>query len=228
MSLETFTGKIADLVATNPTPSDPRSQGDDHLRGIKYTLQQTFPGFDGPLNAARVPYTPSGSIAENNVQAAIQELDAEKQPKLSDTVQVGNNATPANNFTLDASADNGTMRLARGNAGATTQDIMTVDAAGRVAFPQMVQTLQDVTASRTLGTTYTNLTSLPITVMVAISSTVAPSAIQATVAGVGLYGSGASAAGVAMAITFVVPVNGTYLVGLNAGTGTIVTWVEVR
>ena len=49
--------------------------------------------------------------------------------------QLGLSVTPANNFTLDASADNGTMKLARGNAGATTQDIMTVDAAGNVGFP---------------------------------------------------------------------------------------------
>ena len=52
--------------------------------------------------------------------------------------QLGLSVTPANNFTLDAAADNGTMKLARGNAGATTQDIMTVDAAGKVAFPQNV------------------------------------------------------------------------------------------
>ena len=44
--------------------------------------------------------------------------------------QLGLSNTPANNFTLDASADNGTMKLARGNAGATTQDILTVDASG--------------------------------------------------------------------------------------------------
>lgn len=43
--------------------------------------------------------------------------------------QLGLSATPANNFTFDASADNGTMKLARGNAGATTQDLVTVSAA---------------------------------------------------------------------------------------------------
>lgn len=48
--------------------------------------------------------------------------------------QLGLSVTPANNFTLDASADNGTMKLARGNAGATTQDVMTVDAAGAVGI----------------------------------------------------------------------------------------------
>lgn len=49
--------------------------------------------------------------------------------------QLGLSGTPANNFVLDASADNGTMKMARGNAGATTQDIMTVNAAGKVEFP---------------------------------------------------------------------------------------------
>lgn len=52
--------------------------------------------------------------------------------------QLGLSSTPANNFTWDASADNGTAKLARGNAGATTQDILTVDANGRVAMPNNV------------------------------------------------------------------------------------------
>lgn len=47
-------------------------------------------------------------------------------------VKLGLSNTPANNFVLDASADNGTMKLARGNPGATTQDILTVDAAGNL------------------------------------------------------------------------------------------------
>jgi hypothetical protein len=55
--------------------------------------------------------------------------------------QLGLSGTPANNFTLDASANNGTMKLARGNAGATTQDIITVDAAGKMAFPAQGQNL---------------------------------------------------------------------------------------
>lgn len=50
--------------------------------------------------------------------------------------QLGLSGTAANNFTLDASADNGTMKLARGNADATTQDILTVNAAGKVEASQ--------------------------------------------------------------------------------------------
>ena len=46
--------------------------------------------------------------------------------------QLGLSNTPANNFTITAEADNGTLKLARGDAGATTQDILTVDASGNV------------------------------------------------------------------------------------------------
>lgn len=49
--------------------------------------------------------------------------------------QLGLSNTPANNFTITAEADNGTLKLARGNAGATTQDILTVDAAGNITSP---------------------------------------------------------------------------------------------
>ena len=49
--------------------------------------------------------------------------------------QLGISSAPTNNFTLDASAQDGTMKLSRGNAGATTQDLMTVAGDGRVAFP---------------------------------------------------------------------------------------------
>lgn len=61
--------------------------------------------------------------------------------------QLGLSVTPANNFTLDASADNGTLKLARGNAGAPTQDILTVDAAGRPGFPQLANYANDAAAS---------------------------------------------------------------------------------
>lgn len=46
--------------------------------------------------------------------------------------QLGMSSTPANNFVLDASAQDGTMKLSRGNAGATTQDVLVVDASGNV------------------------------------------------------------------------------------------------
>lgn len=48
MGLETPT-YIADLVPANPLATDPKSQGDDHIRNLKTALQDTFAGFTGPI-----------------------------------------------------------------------------------------------------------------------------------------------------------------------------------
>jgi hypothetical protein len=49
MGLETAT-YVGDLVATNPTAGDPRSQGDDHIRLLKAVLQATFPQLSTYVN----------------------------------------------------------------------------------------------------------------------------------------------------------------------------------
>lgn len=46
MALETVT-HISDLVATNPTSTDPKSEGDNHLRNIKTALKTDFPNISG-------------------------------------------------------------------------------------------------------------------------------------------------------------------------------------
>ena len=52
-------------------------------------------------------------------------------------VQLGDASTATQNFVWQTNVD-GTCKLARGNTGATTQDIITVDTSGNVAFPQKV------------------------------------------------------------------------------------------
>ena len=52
MGLETNATYFSDLNPLWPTPSDPKSAGDDHLREIKYTIKMTFPLFTGPVNIA--------------------------------------------------------------------------------------------------------------------------------------------------------------------------------
>lgn len=54
-------------------------------------------------------------------------------------VQLGQSGTATQNFTLDATAADGTMKLARGVAGGTTQDIMLINALGEIDFPQLVR-----------------------------------------------------------------------------------------
>lgn len=48
MSVETAT-YISDLVSTNPLSSDPKSQGDDHIRLLKSTVKATFPNVAGAV-----------------------------------------------------------------------------------------------------------------------------------------------------------------------------------
>ena len=55
MALEDLTGSnkyIANLVNTNPLSADDRREGDDHIRGIKNVLLNTFPGVSAPFTSA--------------------------------------------------------------------------------------------------------------------------------------------------------------------------------
>ena len=67
-------------------------------------------------------------------------------------VQLGDSATATQNFVWQTNVD-GTAKLARGNVGATSQDILTVDAGGKVDFPQGAKTIElDTPQDTTSGT----------------------------------------------------------------------------
>ena len=64
-------------------------------------------------------------------------------------IQLGDSATATNNFMLTSQTADGTMKLARGNNGATTQDILTVNADGGIkgiqpAFSAYQSTVQSL------------------------------------------------------------------------------------
>lgn len=57
-------------------------------------------------------------------------------------VQVGTNSDSTKNFAVDASQADGTLKISRGNLGATTQDVLTVAAStGKIDFPQLARTI---------------------------------------------------------------------------------------
>lgn len=56
-------------------------------------------------------------------------------PLKTSAVQLGDSATPSQNFVLRTNVD-GTATLARGNLGATTQDILTINADGGIKLNQ--------------------------------------------------------------------------------------------
>lgn len=51
----------------------------------------------------------------------------------ANSVQIGQSNTATNNFTLTAAAQDGTIKLARGNSGATTSDILTINSSGAIS-----------------------------------------------------------------------------------------------
>lgn len=98
------------------------------------------------------------------------------------------------------------------------------------------QTWQSLTGSRSFSTTYTNSTGLPITVVVAASSTGGAGGLgglNATVGGVTFIiaqgrDTGLSQGYPAMAGTFIVPTGSTYSVATTGITNTLDSWAELR
>jgi len=87
MALEDLTGSnkfIGNLVAGNPVSSDDRREGDDHIRGIKNVLRNSFPDVAGPVNFAGSagPFLPliggtlTGSLTVKSASSGVLMLDA--------------------------------------------------------------------------------------------------------------------------------------------------------
>lgn len=62
MGLETG-NFISDLIATNPTGTDPRNQGDDHIRLVKSVLKTTFPNVSGAITLSHTEINSIKQIA---------------------------------------------------------------------------------------------------------------------------------------------------------------------
>ena len=96
------------------------------------------------------PAAPTASVNTNTTQVATTafvnaEIANDAVSKSGDTMtgalkntasQIGTSSTATNNFSLEPTTT-GAMKLARGNAGATTQDVMTVATNGKPSFPQL-------------------------------------------------------------------------------------------
>jgi hypothetical protein len=77
----------------------------------------------------------------------------------ANAVQIGQSGTATQNFTLAVpSSPDGTIKLARGNAGSTTQDVLSVDASGNVSF--VGNTTSNVSNSTAIATGSTTARSL--------------------------------------------------------------------
>lgn len=142
MALETGT-YISDLVATNPTSTDPKSAGDDHLRLVKSTVKATFPNISGAVTPTHTELNYVGGVTsaiqtQINTKGAIAgqawtgthtfptQTAADNSTKAATTAYV--EAATAAEAALRTSADN------------TLQGNITSEAATRLAADNTLQT----------------------------------------------------------------------------------------
>lgn len=138
---------------------------------------------------------------------------------------------PNNDGTVDIQVD-GVTKLTYNVDGTwtTTVSPSTTDDSKKLATTELVrdlalgvdQTWQNVTASRTLGVTYTNATGKPITVVVTWNSTSGTCTVD--VGGVTVFVSPTSSTYLSP-VTFVVPAGQSYVV--SGGTA-FLRWTELR
>lgn len=114
MGLEDMTGTdkfINDFVNTNPVgATDPKSQGDDHLRGIKNVLINTFPNITGAVTATHTELSlleGETAITDANTADAIVKRDSNGDFSANDitanevTADLIGNATSAGSGDVD-------------------------------------------------------------------------------------------------------------------------------
>jgi hypothetical protein len=89
------------------------------------------------------------------------------------------------------------------------------------------QTWTDVTASRAIGTTYTNSTGKPIMVAISYTNSAGATVQGLVIGGVTVYAAG-SEVGNGSGFSLLVPNGLTYVTTTNGGTMTKVTWYELR
>ena len=117
MALESAT-YINQLVVTNPVASDPKSQGDDHLRLLKSTLQATFPNVAGAVTPTHVEFgylagVTGGVQTQLNAKAPLASPALTGTPTAPTAAALTNNAQIANTAYADgAVAAEAALRVA--------------------------------------------------------------------------------------------------------------------
>jgi hypothetical protein len=158
MALETG-NYIDDLVITNPTASDPISQGDDHLQLIKKVVKQSFPSVDAAVHAIH----PSDTAPSTSLTAGLMWFDTSANLlKIRNEANdawvtlavsiVTSNSVDVNAGTIDGAVIGGSSAA----AGTFTGLVLTED--GTLAFEgatddayEITLTVVDPTADRTVS-----------------------------------------------------------------------------
>lgn len=244
MSLE-LANYINDFIVTNPEGTDPKSQGDDHLRMIKQVLKNQFSGFTDEIAI---------TLKETQLNAAIIGLAGALDGARNIDAPIGRTFFFGFNLgmtgTAPPGADVGDMILNVAYDGGSVYQIQWVRTTNLIFWRRYFlgawatwqclspigsgQSWQNLVASRVLGTTYTNTTGRPIMVSVAASGNNGLFAtLEALVSGVSVAIetiTDVTPAGNSPrlgTVQFVVPYNATYGVSVSAAS-TLSRWAELR
>ena len=121
MALETGS-YISALVATNPTASDPKSQGDDHLRFVKAKILETFPSVTGAVTPTHTELNFVDGVT-SAIQPQLDALTAAKapiaSPTFTGTVTIPSGASIAGFAPLASPTFTGTVTLPATGSGST-------------------------------------------------------------------------------------------------------------
>jgi hypothetical protein len=245
MSLESGS-YIKDLVVTNPEGTDPKSQGDDHLRLIKSILKTQFSGFtlgqpitltEAQLNAA-VQAGQAGINGKTERVTGVTNTDANALPQRTGFFAVM--GTPTNGFPNMQQGDtiinmvwdvNVYMQFGCAYSGGLAYYRSYASGAWtpwRCLIPIGIgQTW--ATYTRLLNTNYINNTSRTITVSVG-AVLAAGQILVGRIGGVdSVFSSACVPAGGLVTVYFQVPPGATYAANPNAGSvSTPFVWAELR
>lgn len=143
MALETFTG-IWSLNAANPDGRvDSKNAGDDHLRGIKYTLRYTWPSVMGVVNASDGELNMLVGVT-SNVQSQLNGKAPLINPTFTGTVTASAaNFSGAVAFTLSPTAPTPT-------SGDSSTKVATTAFVASTAFASSLPAMSAGTANQTI------------------------------------------------------------------------------
>ena len=123
MALETGS-YISALVSTNPTASDPKSQGDDHLRFVKAKILETFPSVTGAVTPTHTELNYVDGVT-SGIQAQIDAKAPIASPTFTGTVTIPSGASIAGFAPLASPTFTGTPTAPTATVGTSTTQIAT-------------------------------------------------------------------------------------------------------
>ena len=139
---------ISDLNAANPTATDPKNQGDDHIRLVKSAVKATFPNVSGAVTPTHTELNFVDGVT-SPIQAQINALDAAKAPVANPSFT--GNASVTGNQAVGGSLTVGNGASVTGNVSATGS--LTVGGGASFGTTPTAPTLPANTATTQLATT---------------------------------------------------------------------------